>query len=179
MRSLHLLRMSSKKYQFYQIDQGFKYRNFFMLLVTSFFVIRLLFFPESVARNFPSPLLTPQMAEYLRLRGWYMLVVMLLYLYSYHRDKYFEAVAFVVFELAICNMVGDFVNIYSKFTFDSVPAALIFLSLIRFATTVCLFLNTFNSHRAPLPPRRFWPALNSAAPRPARTGPASGRNRQP
>ena len=152
--------MSRQKYQLYKTDPCFDCRNFFLLLVAGFFAIKLLFFPESITRHF-SGSLTPEMTHYLLRRGWYMLLFVLLYSYSYYRDWYFEAIAFVIFELAICNMVGDFVNIYSKFTYDSMPADLIFLGIIRFSATVCLFLNTFNSHRAPLLPRRFWPSLKS------------------
>jgi hypothetical protein len=148
-------RMYRKKYQLYEIDHGFKYRNLFMLAVTSFFLMKLLFFPESVMSNFSSSF-TPSMAKHLRFRGLYLLLVMMIYIYSYYKDWYFETVAFIVFELAVFNVVGDFANVYSKFSHGSVPSTLIFFSLLRFSATVCLFLNTFNSHRAPLPPRRFW-----------------------
>jgi hypothetical protein len=147
--------MSRKKYQLYEIDHGFKYRNLFMLAVASFFMVKLLFFPESVMSNISSSF-TPGMAKHLRFRGLYLLVAMMVYLYSYYRDWYFETVAFIVFELAVFNVAGDFANVYSKLSHGSVPAALIFFIFIRFSATACLFLNTFNSHRAPLPPRRFW-----------------------
>jgi len=152
--------MSRQKYQLYKTDTSFDHRNFFLLLVTGFFVTKLIFFPESIASSFPDAY-TPAMTQYLQRRGWYMLLTAMLYIYSYYRNCCFEAVAFVIFEVAICNMVGDFVNVYSKFTNGTVPVELIFFGIIRFAATVCLFLNTFNSHRAPLPPRRLWPSLKN------------------
>ena len=152
--------MPRPKHLLYKTDSCFDSRNLFLLLVAGFFAIKLLLFPESITRHF-SDSIAPEMTHYLVRRGWYMLLFTLIYSYSYYRDWCFETVAFVIFELAICNMVGDFVNIYSKFTYDSLPADLIVFGVIRFTATVCLFLNTFNSHRAPLPPRRFWRSLKS------------------
>lgn len=125
------------------------------------FAIRLFFFPESVASQLPSAALAPQVSDYLHYRGCYLVAITALYFYSYYWDRYFETIAFVIFELAILAMVQDFVNVYTHFTPNSVSGDLIFFSLLRFAATLCLFLNTFNSHRAPPPPRRFWAAPGS------------------
>ena len=149
-------------YNFYETDQGFPYRNFFLMAVTLIFAFRILFFPESVISNFTVLPLTTQTAHYLQMRSLYMGLVMLVYLYSYYRRWHFEIVAFIVFVLAICHLVGDVMNIYSKFTHDSLPANLVFFSLMRFAATVCLFLNTFNAHRAPLHPQQFFTACKSS-----------------
>lgn len=132
-----------------------------MLIVALAFAIRLFFFPESVASQLPSAAPLPQVSDYLHYRGLYLITVTALYFYSYYWDWYFETIAFVIFELAILAMVRDFVNVYSHFTPDSVSGDLIFFSLLRFMATACLFLNTFNSHRAPPPPRRFRSAPGS------------------
>ena len=146
-----------KRVRLYETDPFFRHRNLFILAVALFFAIRGLFFPEAVVRNFTSSPLTAHMADYLRHRSLYMLVAIALYIYSYCRDWHFETVVFVLFEVAVCNLAGDFTNIYSRFDLGTVPADLVFFTTLRFGATTCLFVNTFNSHRAPPAPRRFWP----------------------
>jgi len=137
------------------VDSGFKYRNAFLLIVSFGMVVRLLFFPSQALLSFGFPPSMDNMAGYFQARGWYALVVSLVYLYSYLKDWYFSRVALIVATLAFAGLVSDFFNVY-RFVIGPLTPSVIFMVALRIGAVYCMFMNSIRDNRAPPMPRHMF-----------------------
>ena len=137
------------------VDPAFKYRNAFLLVVSLSIVVRFLFFPTQALSSFGFPPSMVDMPGYFQLRGWYALVVSVIYLFSYVKDWYFARVALVVATLAFAGLVSDFFNVY-RFIIGPTPPFIIFMVTLRLGAVYCLLMNSIRDNRAPPLPRTFF-----------------------
>lgn len=136
-------------------DPGFKYRNAFLLLVCSLQAARLLFFPAHTLASFGFPADMAEMTSYVQLRGWYVVVVTAVYVFSYVKDWYFPRVALVIATLAFAGLVSDTFNVY-RFIVGPISPLIIFLVTLRVGAIYCLFMNSVRDNRAPPMPRHLF-----------------------
>ena len=137
------------------VDPGFKYRNAFLLVVSFGMVVRLLFFPSQALLSFGFPSSMENMSGYFQARGWYALVVTLVYIFSYVKDWHFSRVALIIASLAFAGLVSDFFNVY-RFLIGPLTPSVILMVGLRIGAVYCLFMNAVRDNRAPPMPRNMF-----------------------
>ena len=137
------------------IDNSFWYRNAFMLCLSIFQTVLLLVFPEEVFRAFGFPEGATDMARYLRMAGWFGVMMTVLYGYSYLWGWEFERVSLICFSVLLTNLAHDFFYIYNINL--SVPPSVIIVTILRFLAVTFLFVNVLEARHAPPVPQRLWP----------------------
>jgi hypothetical protein len=154
-QELESLLGSQNLVHFSGVDKGFKYRNAFLLLVTLYFVTRLLFFPQQSLKPFNFTSQIGSLSSYIQMRGWYLLAIMFVYVYSYIKDWHFSRVALICASLSFANLLMDFFNIYS-FIVGPIPPVIIVGVMLRMGIIYCLFMNSVRDNRAPAMPRTLF-----------------------
>ena len=137
------------------VDAHCKYRTAFLLFAAWYFLVLLLFFPQQTYSELNLPAGSPDMAQYLQNRGWYLLVLGAVYAYSYLRNWHYERIALVAFALSISGFVMDLVNFYNLIA-SALPPFVGFLMLLRVVFIGCLLVNALRASWAPAPPRHLW-----------------------
>ena len=137
-------------------DAGFKYRNFFLLLVVVVQTIRLLFFPHLAASNFQTVAIDEQaLYRYMTIRAFFVIAISAVYLFSYLKNWYFEKVALLYVGIAITALLMDYFNAYVYFNQQPEQWA-VGLIAFRFIAIYCLFMNALRAREAPNMPRYLW-----------------------
>lgn len=138
------------------VDKGFRWRTIFLLVATVIWVLRLLFYPTEVLEAI-HVVHTAVAADfqYLRLRAFAAIAVLLVYMISYLKDWLFPQVALIVFSIVVTGLGIDAVVFYMYFDqpVSMEVAAYVVLSCMG---VVCLFYNALRAQRAPPMPRKLW-----------------------
>ncbi len=142
-------------YDYTGVDRYFWHRSVFMLAVSIFDTVVLLFLPHEVFRVFELPEGAPALARYLHLEGWVGLLVTVLYGYSYLRDWNFDRIALVSFAIMLTNFGHDFFYIADAIV--PIQPVVVVATLARALAILFLLINALNAKRAPPVHRRLWP----------------------
>ena len=137
------------------ISNSFWYRNAFMLCLSIFQTVLLLVFPEEVFRAFGFPEGATDMANYLRMVGWFGVMITVLYGYSYLWGWEFERVSLICFSVLLTNFGHDFFYIYNINL--AVAPSVIVVTVLRFLAVSFLFVNVIKAKHAPPLHQRLWP----------------------
>ncbi len=134
-------------------DRWFKARMFFLLLVASAYLLKLIFFRDMALANFDVPSGREHaVATYLNWRIVSALGLTGLYLFSYLKRWHFATVSWVIAGIAITALISDYLKVYVLMMRDP-PQWMFGLLALRFAAIACLLLNAINARR--LPPRHL------------------------
>lgn len=133
----------------HSIDKFFPVRFWYLFLVTFFYCIYLLFWTDSVASRMttdPSELV--RMTRFLYFRGWFLLIVLAVGLYSYLKN-WFPAIVFsTLFIMGCVNFVFDMFNVYYEIMSNPTPRVTLML-IIRLIGLWFVYLSVKNSSRLP------------------------------
>lgn len=136
-------------------DSGFKVRNRFLLAISLFFIIKLIFFSAQTNFVLQLPFTMNDLRPYFQYRGFFVFLASCVYVLSYIRDWHFERVGLFICALAFSGLVMDFFNVYSWIQ-GPMPAYVMALIFLRIAAIYLLSMNVIRANRAPPLPRSFW-----------------------
>ena len=138
-----------------RIDKFFPVRFWALTAIVAIFAYRLLFDTENTARFLSSdPLEVKRLMSFLYFRGWFILVMTGIYLYSYLKSRYYGITSFAVLLLVIVNFAFDLVSVYHDLL-DKPPRQLTLLIMIRLIAMFCLYLNLTHYQNLPAPRDRL------------------------
>jgi hypothetical protein len=150
-----------------RVDKFFPVRFWLLALLIAIFTYRLLLNIENTAHFLSSdPLEINRLMGFLYFRGWFVLVLSTLYVYSYLKSWYYGIISFAVMLIVVVNFSFDLFSIYHDL-FDKPPKQLTFLIMARLLAMFCIYLNLTHYKNLPSPRDR----LNIVLPfRPHRMG---------
>ena len=154
-QELELLQKLDTRKQPSGVDRGFKYRNAYVLIVGSFFILKLLFFPENTGSLLSTPMTTIEIAVFAQYRALFALGILMVYATSYLKDWYFPRVALMIATSTLTVLVMDFFNVYAYMSGGLTPSLLLRIFL-RIGIVYCLFTNSIRDNRAPVMPRSIF-----------------------
>lgn len=141
------------------IDKYFPLRFWFLILVPFSYSMWLLFFTENVAMRMTSdPSEIIRMSRFLYFRGWFILIAIIVGLYSYINNWYLGITFLSMFLVGCVNFTFDLFNIYAEVLNNPSPRITAMFTL-RIIGVWFIFLTFKNSSRIPELKDRFNPLL--------------------
>ena len=139
-----------------RVDRWFKYRNLFLLSVVVAQCVKLLFYPDLALGNFQHDAEgMAALARYMHYRAVFVVLIALVYLFSYLRNWYFERVSLIYVGIAFTALGMDYMNAYAYLS-QSPAQWMTGLIALRLLALACLALNALNAKHAPAHPRTLW-----------------------
>jgi hypothetical protein len=132
-----------------RIDRFFPVRFWLLVVIVGVFLYRLLFDTDRTAHFLSTdPQEIQRLMSFLYFRGWFILVMSIIYAYSYLKSRYFGIISFAIIIIVMVNFSFDLFGIYHDL-FDKPPRQLTLLILIRFVAMYCIYCNLSNYQNLP------------------------------
>ncbi len=134
-------------------DRWIKWRMYFLLAVSTMYLIRLIFFRDVALADFDIDSgHAPALSAYMNWRIMSSMSVIALYLFSYVRRWHFAVISWIIAGIAVVALVSDYFTVY-MLTISQPPQWMTGVLALRLVVIGCLLLNAMNARR--LPPRRI------------------------
>ncbi len=134
-------------------DRWIKWRMYFLLAVSTMYLIRLIFFRDVALADFDIDSgHAPALSAYMNWRIASSMSVIALYLFSYLRRWHFAVISWIIAGIAVVALVSDYFTVY-MLTISQPPQWMTGVLALRLVVIGCLLLNALNARR--LPPRRI------------------------
>lgn len=131
------------------VDKFFPIRFWVLFLLTLASCILLLFWTDAVVLRMTSePAEMLRMGRFLYFRGWFLLIVLVLGLYSYLKNWYPAIVFGSLFLTGCMNFVSDLFNVYAEVIAHPSPRITVMM-LVRLLALWFIYLTVKNSSRLP------------------------------
>lgn len=132
-----------------KIDRYFPHRMLFLVVLASAYIACLIFIPEKLAQNFTSnPILIHKLTSYFYVRGFMLLFVMLVGVYSYTKAWYTALIFYSLALISSSNFFLDIFDIYiDKFSNPTIGFTLVFL--LRLAGWAFIITNVLKCKELP------------------------------
>ncbi len=131
------------------VDVYFPLRSFFLLLLVGSWIIRLLFFTDSLAAQLTqSAEAAARLTPYLYFRGWFLVLILSVAFYAYHNNWYPALVYGGFFFSAAVNFLFDGFTVYTQVLSYPAPLSTFFL-MLRFFAMYMVFQHFRNAGRIP------------------------------
>ena len=141
-----------------KVDVYFPMRMYFLVFVIGSWIIRLLFFTDGIAAQLTHSAETAaKLIPYLYFRGWFLVVVLFLGIYSYHNNWYPALVGGGFLLSSTVNFLFDSFSVYAEALSNPSGKVTLFL-LLRFFAMYLVFLHFRNAGRLP-PKHERWNLL--------------------
>lgn len=141
-----------------KVDVYFPLRMYFLVLVIGSWVVRLLFFTDEVSVQLTqSAEAAAKLVPYLYFRGWFLVLILCLGIYSYTHNWYPALVSGGLFLSATVNFLFDGFTVYAE-ALAHPSGKVTFFLLLRFLTMAVIFLQMRNAGRIP-PKHERWNLL--------------------
>lgn len=138
-----------------KVDVYFPLRMYFLVFVIGSWIIRLLFFTDGIAIQLTqSTESAVKLIPFLYFRGWFLVVILFIGIYSYHNNWYPALVGGGLFLSASVNFLFDTFTLYAEVLGISSVKVTLFL-LLRFFAMYVVFLQFRNAGRLPLKQERW------------------------
>jgi hypothetical protein len=138
-----------------KVDVYFPLRMFFLSLIIGSWIIRLLFFTDGLAAQLTQSAETAaKLIPYLYFRGWFLVVILCVGLYSYNNNWYPALVGGGLLLSSTVNFLFDGFSVYAE-ALGNPSGKVTFFLLLRFFAMYLLFLQFRNAARIPLKHERW------------------------
>ena len=138
-----------------KVDVYFPLRMYFLVLVIGSWVVRLLFFTDEVSVQLTqSAEAAAKLVPYLYFRGWFLVLILGLGIYSYTHNWFPALVSGGLFLSATVNFLFDGFTVYAE-ALANPSGKVTFFLLLRFLTMAVIFLQMRNAARIPLKHERW------------------------
>ena len=137
------------------VDRIFPIKFWFVVSVAAGYCVWLLFAPDKVAMMMATePIEIARLSRFLYFRGWFLLVMIILTMYFFVKDKYIALYSSACFMLGSMNLVFDLFNVYGANLSRPTPELTILL-IIRVAALGAMYSIVRHSGRVPEVKDRF------------------------
>lgn len=124
-------------------------RLWYLGLLVAGYVVALLLVPHLLAQNLSTdPQEVMRLERFLYFRGWFLLIVFGIGLYSYLRDWYTAIVFSAFLVLGLVNLLFDLFTVYPERLANPTPSFTVLMGL-RLLAVWCVYLTVRNASRLP------------------------------
>ena len=130
-------------------DNWTPWRFWYLGLLVAAYVVALLLAPQSLAQALSTdPLEVIRLERFLYFRGWFLLVVLGIGIYSYLRGWYTAIVFSAFLLLGLVNLLFDLFTVYPEKLANPTPTFTVLMAL-RLLAVWCVYLTVRNASRVP------------------------------